>query len=85
MYAVGIPQPGGPEVLQLVELPTPEPGPGEIRIRTAAAAVNPTDTAFRQWGPRQKEGLAPPWIPGWRWPGRSTRSARVRPGRKGTG
>ncbi|MCW0215420.1 MAG: NADP-dependent oxidoreductase [Pseudonocardia sp.] len=64
MYAVGIPRPGGPEVLELVELPTPEPGPGEIRIRTAAAAVNPTDTAFRQWGPREKEGLAPPWIPG---------------------
>lgn len=64
MFAVGIPHPGGPEVLRLVELPTPEPGPREIRIRTTAAAVNPTDTAFRQWGPRASEGLPSPWVPG---------------------
>jgi NADPH2:quinone reductase len=62
--AVGIPRPGGPDVLRLVELPVPEPGAGEIRIRTSAAAVNPTDTAFRQTGPAPQEQLPPPWIPG---------------------
>ncbi|TQM11912.1 zinc-binding dehydrogenase [Pseudonocardia kunmingensis] len=64
MIAVGVPYPGGPEVLRLVELPTPQPRAGQIRIRTAAAAVNPTDTVYRQLGPRPEEGLAPPWIPG---------------------
>ncbi|MFG2586152.1 NADP-dependent oxidoreductase [Streptomyces malaysiensis] len=51
-------------MLQLVELPTPDPGRSEIRIRTTAAAVNPTDTILRQHGPRAKDGLQPPWIPG---------------------
>jgi NADPH:quinone reductase len=64
VIAVGIPHPGGPDVLRIVELPAPEPGPGEIRIRTTAAAVNPTDTVFRQVGPRPEEELPPPWIPG---------------------
>jgi NADPH:quinone reductase-like Zn-dependent oxidoreductase len=64
VIAVGVPHPGGPEVLQLVELPVPEPRAGQIRIRTAAAAVNPTDTVFRLLGPRTEEGLAPPWVPG---------------------
>lgn len=64
MYAVGIPHPGGPDVLRLVELPVPQPRAGQIRIRTTAAAVNPTDTAFRQNGPTPQEELPPPWIPG---------------------
>lgn len=34
---------GGPEVLRLVEAPTPEPGPGEVRIAVRAAGVNPID------------------------------------------
>ena len=38
---------GGPEVLELLELPAPPPGPGEVRIRVAAATVNPTDSSFR--------------------------------------
>lgn len=64
MRAVGVREPGGPSALQLVELPVPEPGPGEIRIRVRAAAVNPTDTVYRQLGPAPEEGLGPPWIPG---------------------
>ncbi|WP_250555998.1 NADP-dependent oxidoreductase [Pseudonocardia lacus] len=64
MHAIGVRSPGGPEALETVELPVPEPGPGEVRIRTTAAAVNPTDTVFRQVGPAADEGLAPPWIPG---------------------
>lgn len=69
MRAVVVSRPGGPEVLQLACLPVPEPGPGEVRIRTRAAAVNPTDTAFRQdgagpLGPDPQEPVPQPWIPG---------------------
>ncbi len=38
---------GGPEVLELADLPLPEPGPGQVRIRVEAAAVNPVDLATR--------------------------------------
>jgi len=41
---------GGPEVLELAELPTPEPGPGEVRVRVQAASVNRLDIEFRQTG-----------------------------------
>ncbi len=35
---------GGPEVLQLDELPEPAPRPGQVRVRLHAAGVNPFDT-----------------------------------------
>ncbi len=38
---------GGPEVLQVQELPDPEVGPGEIRIAVKAAGVNFADTMAR--------------------------------------
>src|SRR5919202_2126537 len=38
-------EPGGPEAIELIELPVVEPGPGEIRVRVAAATVNPVDLA----------------------------------------
>jgi len=34
---------GGPEVLQLREVPEPHAGPGELRVRVAAAGLNPMD------------------------------------------
>lgn len=34
---------GGPDVLQVVEVPTPEPDPGQLRIDVRAAGVNPWD------------------------------------------
>ncbi len=36
--------PGGPETLELTELPTPEPKKGEVRIRVRAAGLNFPDT-----------------------------------------
>ena len=36
---------GGPEVLELREVPEPHAGPGEIRVRVTAAGLNPMD-----WG-----------------------------------
>lgn len=37
-------QVGGPETLQLMEVPTPEPAPGELRVRVLACAINYPDT-----------------------------------------
>ncbi len=48
MRAVIARTPGGPEVLALVERPTPAPGAGEILIRVAAAGVNRPDMLQRQ-------------------------------------
>jgi NADPH2:quinone reductase len=38
---------GGPDVLELVDLPAPDPGPGEVRVRLAFSGVNPTDWKSR--------------------------------------
>ncbi|MGW5361583.1 quinone oxidoreductase family protein [Actinopolymorpha pittospori] len=40
MRAVEVSEAGGPEVLRVVDLPTPEPGPGEVLVDVAAAGVN---------------------------------------------
>ncbi|MGW4249649.1 alcohol dehydrogenase catalytic domain-containing protein, partial [Nocardia sp. NPDC004722] len=50
MRAVVIRSFGGPEVLELAEVPVPVPGPGQLRIRVAAAAVNPVDLHTRSGG-----------------------------------
>lgn len=39
---------GGPEVLELVELPDPHPGPGQVRIAVRAAGVNASDWKKRK-------------------------------------
>jgi NADPH:quinone reductase len=39
---------GGPEVLDLVDLPVPEPGDGEVLIRVARAGMNFSDTHQRR-------------------------------------
>jgi len=41
---------GGPEVLAVHELLTPEPGPGQVRIRVLGAGLNPVDTWNRNDG-----------------------------------
>ncbi len=43
---------GGPEVVEIVERPTPEPAPGEILVRVAAASVGASDSAGRLGKPR---------------------------------
>jgi NADPH2:quinone reductase len=48
MKAIQVHQTGGPEVLQLVELPIPEPGPGQVLIRVEAIGVNFIETYFRK-------------------------------------
>lgn len=48
MQAIEIAEPGGPEVLRLVERPTPAPAPGEVLVEVAAAGVNRPDVMQRQ-------------------------------------
>ena len=69
MRAVTFSRLGGPEVLEVLELPAAQPGPDEVRIRVAAATVNPTDISFRsgrQFTVAQlaEMGVRPPFIPG---------------------
>ncbi len=56
MRAVQIARHGGPEVLELVDLPEAEPGPGEIRVRHRAVGLNFIDTY-------QRTGLYPVKLP----------------------
>lgn len=53
MQCVEIREPGGPEVLELVERPDPVPGPGEVLIGVIAAGVNRPDVL-------QRRGAYPP-------------------------
>jgi NADPH2:quinone reductase len=43
MRAIVITKPGGPEVLELRDVATPEPAPGQVRVRIRACAVNRAD------------------------------------------
>ena len=65
MRGVGLFTHGGPEVLQVVELPEVHAGPGQVRIRIHAATVNPTDTYVRN-GKRAEDQKAEstPYVPG---------------------
>jgi len=65
MRAVGLRTHGGPEVLEVVDVPEAQAGPGQVRIKIFAAAVNPTDTMARN-GSRadQQKADPPPYIPG---------------------
>src|SRR4051812_41094008 len=35
--------PGGPDSIEIIDVPVVEPGPGEVRVEIAAAPVNPVD------------------------------------------
>lgn len=56
---------GGPEVLDVVELPVPEPGPGQVRVRVAASVLHPVDLMVRagRFPAPLPAGL--PYVPGW--------------------
>ncbi len=53
---------GGPEVLQLVDLPVPEPGDGEVLVRVTRAGLNFADTHKRTNTYLSKDVL--PLVPG---------------------
>jgi NADPH:quinone reductase-like Zn-dependent oxidoreductase len=56
MKAVRFNRFGGPEVLEIVDLPDPHPGRGQVRIAVRAAGVNPSD-----W--KQRKGLMDEELP----------------------
>jgi NADPH:quinone reductase len=56
MRAIQIERIGGPEVMQVVDVPLREPGPGEVRVRHSACGINFIDTYYRS-------GLYPAQLP----------------------
>ena len=58
MRAVVVRAFGGPEVLEIADVPSPAAGEGQVRIRVEAATVNPVDLATRSGGLTQA-GLVP--------------------------
>jgi len=62
MHAIRQQALGGPEVLELVEIPRPDPGPTELLVRVKAAGVNPVDWKTRAGGGFLGE---PPFTVGW--------------------
>lgn len=65
MRAIAVKEFGGPDVLQVMDMP-PEPlGSGQVRIRVAAATVNPADIARRSGRYAQGATVSdPPSVPG---------------------
>src|SRR4029453_16594779 len=65
MRAVGVIEFGGPEALQVVDVPDEPMGPGQVRLRVEAAAVSPTDTHARSGAYAGRDPVkTPPWVPG---------------------
>jgi NADPH2:quinone reductase len=64
MRAIAIEAYGGPERLQVMELPIPQIGPDDVLIRVRAAGVNPADISFREGGYAQRMPLNFPLIMG---------------------
>jgi NADPH2:quinone reductase len=60
MRAIQIQKTGGPEVLELVELPVPQPAAGQVLVKIEAAGVNFIDTYLREG----RYPAALPFIPG---------------------
>lgn len=62
MRAISVTSFGGPDVLQLADLPLPEPARDEVRVRLHAAGVNPVDAYIRAGTYARKPAL--PYTPG---------------------
>ncbi len=75
MKAIAITRPGGPEVLELVERPTPSPGDSEIRVRVRASAINRADLLQRRGHYPAPPG-APADIPGLEYAGEVEEAGR---------
>ena len=60
MKAIRVQQTGGPEVMELTDVPVPQPKPAEALVKVAVAGVNAIDGYFRDG--RYRTPL--PFIPG---------------------
>ncbi|MDH5589276.1 MAG: zinc-binding dehydrogenase [Gemmatimonadota bacterium] len=62
MKAILLSRHGGPGVLRVTEIPTPDPGPGEVRVKVEAVGLNYAEVLSRKglygWAPRL------PYVPG---------------------
>lgn len=63
MKAIQVTRSGGPEVLQLIDQPTPTPGPGQILIEVKAAGINFADIVAREG--HYPPAPPPPFVPGY--------------------
>ncbi len=63
MRAAVITEPGGPDVLKIMEVDDPTPGPEDILVDVKATALNRADTLQRQGGYPAPHG-SPSDIPG---------------------
>ncbi|MCH9675284.1 MAG: NADP-dependent oxidoreductase [Gammaproteobacteria bacterium] len=65
MRAVGLNVHGGPDVLEVVDVPEVHAGPGQVRLRVHASAVNPTDIMARNGSRAEQQKVdPPPYVPG---------------------
>lgn len=64
MKAIGLFKYGGPEVLELIDIPIPEIQDDEVLIKTMAVSVNPVDWKVRMGNLRFITGKKFPFIPG---------------------
>ena len=65
MRAIGVFVHGGPEVLEVIDLPEVHAGTGQVRLRVHAATVNPTDIMTRNGSRAEQQKVdPPPYVPG---------------------
>ena len=62
MKAIRVSEYGGPSVLKLEEVPTPQPGPNQVLVRNHAVGINPVDTYLRS--NTDNRGPKLPYTPG---------------------
>lgn len=56
---------GGPDVLELTDLPTPKVGPDSVLVRVRASSVNPVDWKVREGYLAEIMDTVFPVVPGW--------------------
>ena len=65
MRAVGLITHGGPDVLEVIDLPEVHAGSGQVRLHVYAATVNPTDIMARNGSRAEQQKVdPPPYVPG---------------------
>jgi NADPH2:quinone reductase len=62
MKAIRVSEYGGPSVLKIEEVPTPQPGPSQVLVRNHAVGINPVDTYLRS--NTDNRGPKLPYTPG---------------------
>lgn len=65
MKAIQVKRYGGPEVLELCDLPIPKARDGEVLVRVEAAGVNPADGKWRSGAITGMSHEALPFVPGY--------------------